>query len=46
MGTVLGIGLGSILVFGAGLLVGWFLLPAPAFIVNLWAKLGLAKKVV
>lgn len=25
--------------------VGWFVFPAPAFVVNLWAKLGLAKRV-
>ena len=31
--------------FGIGLLVGWFLLPAPKFIVNLWAKLGFVDRV-
>lgn len=35
----------TLIAFGGGLIVGWFILPAPAFVVNLWAKLGLAKKV-
>lgn len=43
--TLFGIVLGWPALFGAGLIVGWFVLPAPAFVVNLWAKLGLAKRV-
>ena len=39
--ALLGIGLYTAIVF----CVGWFLFPAPRFVVNLWAALGLAKKV-
>lgn len=35
----------AILCGAAGLIAGWFLFPAPKFIVNAWAKLGLADRV-
>jgi hypothetical protein len=41
---VFGISL-ALLTFAGGLIVGWFLLPAPRFIVNLWARLGLVDRV-
>ena len=43
--TLFGVLLGWPVVFGAGLIVGWFLLPAPKFVQNLWAKLGLVDRV-
>lgn len=38
---LLGLGIYTAAVF----CVGWFLFPAPKFVVNLWARLGLAKRV-
>jgi hypothetical protein len=38
--------LSTAIICGAiGLVAGWFLLPAPKFIVNLWSKLGLVDRV-
>ena len=37
---------GALLVaFGGGFIVGAFVIPAPKFIVNLWARLGLVDRV-
>lgn len=30
---------------GGGLLLGWFVLPEPAFVRKIWVKLGLADRV-
>lgn len=43
--TIFGIFLGAPGWIGLGLILGWFLLPAPKFVQNLWAKLGLVDRV-
>lgn len=44
--TIFGLFIGWTLIVGvACLLAGWFLLPTPKFVVNLWAKLGLVDRV-
>lgn len=44
--TIFGLFIGWTLIVGvACLLAGWFLLPAPKFVVNAWAKLGLVDRV-
>lgn len=35
----------ALIAFVGGLVVGWFVLPEPAFVRNLWAKLGLVDRV-
>ncbi len=43
--TILGILIGWPVVFAAGLIVGWFVLPEPAFVRRIWQRLGFADRV-
>lgn len=43
--TIFGVALSWPIVFCVGLVIGWFVLPAPSWVTNIWAALGLAKKV-